>query len=638
MLGLLCQGLTWDDYFLPLLYAGLWTAGLLLPRRPIRLGQVLEAMALIMGVGLGYGLGFQTGHSTHFAIGHGLATMQLTRLLRPLERREKLYSLLIALFHLATACTFLFDYRLLAIMAGAVWLIPRALAEMEAGSFQVAGTPCPEGRSDVHPALGYRIYAWVAAGMIVCFLTFPRGLFTGGIRLPVSRSADQNTLLDNVLDPSRSGGQNSRRILFQIQGEQLGYLRCYALTEFDGTLWTPDNGSAWRNIELDDEDIRDVRRYPTRQVRVKKPEFLGRMLPVDGRLVAVRGTFFRRAYLTTHGLLEAQVVWTSPNNSYTYWIGTNLPPESLRDSQAVRFTTLPPQSDRLKKWLNNVVQDIPDPYDQARFLERHLQRTLTYQLGAPELNRLAPTDDFIFNQRTGHCERFASTLAVLLRMQGIPSRVIIGYLPSSRNRLSGWFDIRLRDAHSWTEAWFPDRGWVTLDATPAASLPPPSVWSDWIEELDFAWYTHVVNFDAPMQSALLMSALQGAGYAAIWSRQHWPVWLALLLLPLGWLTWQGMRQRWGCNRQPPSAQRESQRMAEHYYGRLLHHLAQRGFPRLPPQTPLEFLADLRDKKLPNWHLAEQITTSFCATKYGRHVITSTEQATLEAALKQLQDS
>lgn len=636
LLGLICMGLTWNDYLMPAFYIVAWVLCLVAPRRPVRLGGAVECLLLIAGAAAGHFLARALGYSSHFAIGHGLAFMQLVRLLRPLNRREQVFSLLIAFFHLAVACTFLFDYRFLAVLIAAVVLLPKALAELEAGLFPMEAEAFPEPAPPPRVRLGWPVFLFIVGVMTLFFLVFPRGLLTGNLRLPVTRPGDTATLLDTVLDPSRGGSANSRRILFQVQGERLGYLRCYTLAEFDGRQWRQSPSDyRYRKIEFAQMAEHEPGTL-ARKVRIKNPAFLGRVIPVDGQVLTMYSTFFREVFETRQGLIEANFVFSRQNNLYEYWIAREPKPQKLRQSELAFYTQHPPQSARLTNWLAQVLTSRTDPYDQARFLEQYFERNFTYQLGTPDLNRLNPTDDFIFNQRTGHCERYASALALLLRMQGIPSRVVIGYMPRTSNPVSGWYDVRLRDAHSWTEAWFAEKGWVRLDATPAATLPPPSAWSDWLEALDFAWYAHVVNFDAPTQNALVQSAAATFGRAAIWSQNH-AAWLALLLLPaIAWFLWKYLRGRQWLKRTASTDEQRAQILAAHYYGRMLRALAKQGHHRKPQQTPLEFLAALRGRPLPMLADIEAVTGQFCLTRYGGRVLPESEQREIEAALSRVE--
>ena len=77
---------------------------------------------------------------------------------------------------------------------------------------------------------------------------------------------------------------------------------------------------------------------------------------------------------------------------------------------------------------------------------------------------------FLFDDRTGYCEQFASSMAVLARAAGIPSRVAIGFLPG-RPTGNGWA-VSIRDMHAWPELYFAGLGWVSFEPTPGVATPP----------------------------------------------------------------------------------------------------------------------------------------------------------------------
>jgi Transglutaminase-like superfamily/Domain of unknown function (DUF4129) len=74
-------------------------------------------------------------------------------------------------------------------------------------------------------------------------------------------------------------------------------------------------------------------------------------------------------------------------------------------------------------------------------------------------------DHFLFETRRGFCEQIASSMAVLLRTLGIPTRLVTGYGPGTRNPLTGYLEVRQSDAHAWVEVWYPLVGWVPYDPT-----------------------------------------------------------------------------------------------------------------------------------------------------------------------------
>ncbi len=75
---------------------------------------------------------------------------------------------------------------------------------------------------------------------------------------------------------------------------------------------------------------------------------------------------------------------------------------------------------------------------------------------------LDPTSD---NYRTGYCEQFSTSMAVMARTLGIPSRVVLGFSPGTLLD-DGRVVVRERDSHAWVELWIPTQGWVRFDPTP----------------------------------------------------------------------------------------------------------------------------------------------------------------------------
>ena len=78
--------------------------------------------------------------------------------------------------------------------------------------------------------------------------------------------------------------------------------------------------------------------------------------------------------------------------------------------------------------------------------------------------------DFLHNRR-GFCQQYAAALGIMLRIAGVPSRVVLGYMHATPGRDKN-FTVGTADAHSWVEAWFAGVGWVPFDPTPAAGLAP----------------------------------------------------------------------------------------------------------------------------------------------------------------------
>lgn len=625
LLGLICQGLSWDDVVMPLLNTLLWIACLTVPRRPLRLGQAADMTAIVLGGVATWQLAPMFGVSAHFAVGHGLTLLQLLRLMRPLDRRERVFSLIVASGHLAVACTVVLDYRFILILLATLLLLPKALLEMEAETF----TPAPSPPLKL-PRIGFAAALAIFGVMIAVFVLVPRGFLGTPLAARLPGGGLPGGALDSALDPSRGGQANSSKLLLQVEATEVGYLRMMAMVDFEGGQWKADNGQPWQPLANTSPAWLAGHRH--RRVRVKDVAMMNRVLPMDGYPARVMGRFFRMPGRSAQGIIVCESMWNSGNNLYEYWVNPRPPAERLADWKRNRLLAHPAPSPQLRAWLDEVLVGAATPHEQARRLEAHLRDTFTYELGAPELDRLNALEEFVLKERRGHCERFASALALLLRMQGIPSRVIVGFVPGEHNWLSGWRDVRLRDAHAWVEAHFPERGWVQLDATPRASLPPPR-WepAELLDALDVIWYLNIVNFDTTAQRSFFQVSAQGIADLVDLVKKHGLVLLVCMAAGvLGvWVKRRlALRGRWAV---PSRTAEASARFADDAYGRMLQLLARHGRRRRPQQTPHEFLVALAEEPSVVKEPVARVTEAFCATRYGGVILSEAEQRELAEA-------
>ena len=118
----------------------------------------------------------------------------------------------------------------------------------------------------------------------------------------------------------------------------------------------------------------------------------------------------------------------------------------------------------------DIVGGATDPYEVALAVERHLRDGYTYSLTPPASLLRSPYAAFLFDTRTGYCQHFAGVMAAILRFNGIPSRVAVGFATGSRVG-DDTFVVSRDDAHAWVEVYFPGVGWVPFDPTPGRSLP-----------------------------------------------------------------------------------------------------------------------------------------------------------------------
>jgi protein-glutamine gamma-glutamyltransferase len=151
--------------------------------------------------------------------------------------------------------------------------------------------------------------------------------------------------------------------------------------------------------------------------------------------------------------------------------------------------------------------------DRSRGIENYLRTNFTYTTDLLDNEVKDPLAHFLFQRKAGHCEYFASALAVMLRANHIPTRVVTGFQSGVYNPMTGWQVLRASDAHSWVEAWSPAEGWITLDPTPPSNAPQGKPWAALALYMDTAemwWQRWVIDYDLEHQIYLASRFEQSA--------------------------------------------------------------------------------------------------------------------------------
>lgn len=111
-------------------------------------------------------------------------------------------------------------------------------------------------------------------------------------------------------------------------------------------------------------------------------------------------------------------------------------------------------------------------YDKALAVQNYLRLTYPYDLTVlPPAPGKDVVDAFLFETRAGFCSHFASAMVVLLRSQGVPARVAVGYLNGDYDRERGQYRVPASAAHAWVEVYFAGYGWIEFEPTPAFQAP-----------------------------------------------------------------------------------------------------------------------------------------------------------------------
>src|SRR5581483_5310566 len=318
--------------------------------------------------------------------------------------------------------------------------------------------------------------------------------------------------------------------------------------------------------------------------------------------------------------------------------GTAYPP-----GITIRYLQRPALDPRITALAEQITSNAANPYDKALALEEYLRTHFGYTLQLPQRPVDDPLADFLFVRKQGHCEYFASAMAVMLRTLGIPSRLVNGFRNGEYNDVTGSYIVRARNAHSWVEAYFPGHGWISFDPTPAAAQPLPDRWSRMLLYVDAArefWREWVINYDFSHQRTLGLQVTtrgrQLADDGRRWVRRKYfdlvrgasrlreratespRVCLGTLLtaaLVLGLLlTSARIKRAWRKRRLISSPARAPRAAAGLWYERMTRMLARRGWRKRPSQSPREFVITIEDPDMRR--RVEAFTRSYERARFG----------------------
>lgn len=193
----------------------------------------------------------------------------------------------------------------------------------------------------------------------------------------------------------------------------------------------------------------------------------------------------------------------------------------------------------VKELTNNIVSDEDKVFALLKYFH---ENNFIYSLNSGVYNNNDSIDEFLFQRKKGFCAHFSQSLAIMLRMAKIPSRIVGGYYGGTEKPQDNYLILRESDAHAWVEAYL-NGNWVPYDPTSLIShndnsivnninnqqyniLYSNSVWGNFYhkvtnitEYLDLHWSMFVLNFDSNIQSDLFSNSISrifyiiGAGIA-----------------------------------------------------------------------------------------------------------------------------
>ena len=611
---------------------------------------------------------------------HLVLFLELTKLFQEKTDKDYLYLIVLSFLQILAAASLTIDVSFVATL----FLFTVALVStlMSFDMYRCTRKLAIDAEQITLPLGGMSLWStiWIILTAILFFFTIPR-MGTGYF----SRADTPSLLLSGFTETVRLGeiGQvklSSAVVMHarQITGPPFGVLkwRGIALDTFDGLHWSKANprrtavrpsleNQYWlRRIGKSVDHVRyEILLEPLATTTLFGPH---EVLAISGRLPGIEIDGNDSIYMRVQTVRRVQYEVLSEIRPQ----GRPLPASSAEEQTppdiAAKYLQLPGDLDpQIPQLAREITAKGSSVTEKAALVEGYLKRNYAYTLNLTWTPGPQPLSTFLLKAKAGHCEYFASSMAILLRSVGIPTRLVNGFLMGEYNPVGGNYIIRESDAHSWVEVYTPGRGWVEFDPTPPdpnqRELDLLAQISQYIDAMELYWNSYILIYDYGSQLQLFRGAqdrVQSLQTSVGSTSDQWvqraqaisdyfsarirllvessSFWSALEALILGGLAYKHrkrLRMIFQVWRLRQGRGQVSEDVVELLFYRATR-LAERGRPkRRPAQTWREWIFGLPD--LNRRSILKRALDVFEKSKYGRMPISSTEFRLLEEAIREL---
>jgi hypothetical protein len=287
------------------------------------------------------------------------------------------------------------------------------------------------------------------------------------------------------------------------------YWRGMTLDYYDGTSWNNTLIRTRRSVKkIEDEFV--VQPFSGRTITQK---IMLELIDSDvifglDRIVSIKGNFYRlekdpatSLYVPRKSSERLQYIVVSDK-------GETIQLESTVLKHGERYLDIPDYMRyKLKTFTETIIKSERARHlsdlQKSNVIEEYLKKNYTYSLNVkPPADNIDPVLYFLFTSKTGFCEHYASTMALMLRSIGIPARVVTGFLGGELNEYGSYIIVRQSNAHSWVEALIDDK-WMRFDPTPPVSIERHSAISLFLDMLRLKWNRYVIAFSISDQKEIV---------------------------------------------------------------------------------------------------------------------------------------
>jgi len=421
--------------------------------------------------------------------------------------RNHLHRMLVGMFLVLGAAVLTDSVLYILPLAAFVWFVWRAAQCLYGMNVSGGELPMTDWRNEI------RLMPWIGLLVLLMFITFPR--FDFQTYLKPTQPKKVTSGFTNEVNLGDFARELNPTVMMRVEPVKMSAI------EFQRLMM----GRYWRGTALSIYSGNGWQQAPVKTVRYWKRGDHARLSSQKGQEIALYREASDHPYvMLPDGVVSVEMITESMNmdasGSFQF---SHAPTRRIRmlmkvGKQRGGVPNMAPPTDAdldiahvseaVSNWAEGTVIDAVSTEQRIAMLVGEMQGW-SYDLNAA-IDAERPVESFL-NNRRGHCELYATLLALSLRSQRIPARVVNGYFGGEWNEVGGFYLIRQQHAHSWVEAWV-DGEWHRYDSTPASrwsltGVRFPAVDELW-ESIKLSWYRYILEFQNSDRGELFQNLIE----------------------------------------------------------------------------------------------------------------------------------
>lgn len=332
---------------------------------------------------------------------------------------------------------------------------------------------------------------------IIFFIFLPR-LSSPLFNLNIEQTKAKTGFSEQLTIGSFSEVQESNSIVLRAEMEKIEleelYWRGTTLEYFDGKKWNKKNENLFMSHRI----------FFLNPPKIKQTLYLtlpqeNYLLALDKPVVISGNIQYEKTSDLSIKLLESK---SYPIRYYVYSVIGDIIEEKIDKKIFLQLPPLNPEVEELAKSLKG-----KDEEETAKnIINFFKEKEFKYSLKNLPISQ-KPLEDFLFKYKYGNCEYFASAMAIFLRINGIPSRLVVGYKGGEYNEWGKYYVVKEKNAHTWVEAYVKGK-WKRYDPTPSVTIFHQSSFLKekiiaMLDLINYYYYKFILDYNLQMQIKLL---------------------------------------------------------------------------------------------------------------------------------------